>query len=323
MAAAKSAQRENVAVSGALRELVEGRLQELSQLSLSDLLDAAPELRALSPSLERGIRERRSAILEELAGAPLRQEELATQLAGATRGFLEREHQFLEIEGERERTLQELCARLTRDAVGSLAREAPWSEVAGELRGHLARHQQRLRALVALLLEDCGSLPGAAGVVCAEYSPELQLRVLGLRAEELRAPLLDLGCGASGALVRQLRRLGHDPVWGLDRCAPAEPGFVRGSWFSAALPEPGWRTVLAHQSFSLHFLHAHLHSAERAARFAARYLEILRGLAPGGRFLYAPGLPFIESALPAAEFEVTVRPVGTSGLQAACVRRAG
>jgi hypothetical protein len=308
-------------VNGAVGELVEQRFRELSRTRLGDILGGAPHLRTFSPALERSARERRGAILEELEAQPARQAELAAFLAGATRDFLQREHQYLEIDAAGEGALRALFERLAGELVAALAASDSWASVADALRARLAEHHERLRALVVELLARSGARPESAGAVCAEYSPELQLRVLGVGAQDLRAPLLDLGCGASGALVHHLRREGHDPVWGLDRSAPEAPGFVRASWFEEGLPPLAWRCVLAHQSFSLHFLHAHLRSAERAARFAVRYMEILRSLEPGGRFLYAPGLPFIEAALPPSEFEVSVRPVGTSGLRASAVSR--
>jgi hypothetical protein len=309
-------------VTGAVAELVEQRFRELSRTRLRDILGSAPHLRTFSPELEQRARERRAALVEELAAEPARQAEIVEHLTGATRDFLQREHQFLEIDVAGERALRALYERLAREVLRSLASSDPWPAVAESLRDRLAEHHDRLRALVVELLARCGAEPESAGAVCAEYSPELQLRVLGVRAQELRAPLLDLGCGASGALVQHLRRHGHEPVWGVDRHAPDGPGFVRASWFEP-LPGATWLTVLAHQSFSLHFLHAHLRSAERAARYAERYMTILRALAPGGRFLYAPGLPFMEAALAGAPFEVRVRPVGTSGLRASEVVRRG
>jgi hypothetical protein len=310
-------------VNGAVGELVELRFRELSRTRLGDILGSAPHLRTFSAALERHARERRADIVEELSAEPGRQAEVVELLTGATRDFLQREHQFLEIDAAGERALRALYERFASDVVRSLAAGGPWPPVADALRARLAEHHDRLRALVVELLALCGAQPESAGVVCAEYSPELQLRVLGARAEDLRAPLLDLGCGASGALVQHLRRHGHDPVWGVDRSAPAAPGFVRASWFEQGLPDLSWRCVIAHQSFSLHFLHAHLRSAERAERYAERYMEILRSLAPGGRFLYAPGLPFIEDALAGSPFEVSTRPVGTSGLRASEVVRRG
>lgn len=309
------------AVDGAVGELVELRFRELARTRLRDILASAPHLRALSPELERSARERRAAVLEELEVHPARRAQVVELLTASTLEFLQREHQFLELEAADERALRALYERFAGDVLRSLAAEEPWAPVAGALRRRLAEHHDRLRAFVVALLERSEIPPDRAGVVCAEYSPELQLRVLGVRAEDLRAPLLDLGCGAGGTLVRHLRSLGHHPVWGLDRSAPAEPGYLRASWFSDALPPVRWRSVLAHQSFSLHFLHAHLRSAERAARYAERYMQVLRALAPGGRFLYAPGLPFIEEALAGSPFEVRTWPVGSSGLRASEVTR--
>jgi len=145
--------------------------------------------------------------------------------------------------------------------------------------------------------------------VCAEYSPELQLRLLGLDPQRVESPVLDLGCGASASLVHYLRARGLPGVVGVDREAPAGTGLIRASWFDVPLPPGTWGTVIAHQSFSLHFVHAHLRSADRAERHARRTMEILGSLRVGGRFAYAPGLPFLERLLPAERFRVVTRPV--------------
>jgi hypothetical protein len=44
-------------------------------------------------------------------------------------------------------------------------------------------------------------------------------------------------------------------------------------------------------------------------RYARLYMSVLGALAPGGSFLYAPGLPFVESLLPGELYEVRTRPV--------------
>ena len=110
-------------------------------------------------------------------------------------------------------------------------------------------------------------------------------------------------------------------MWGLDRSAPASEGFLRVSWFDRELPRDTFLTVISHHAFSLHFVHAHHRSAARAAAFAAKYMEILRSLLPGGCFLYAPALPFVEEHLDPAEFAVTVRRVGDTEFYAARVER--
>jgi hypothetical protein len=310
----------------AARELGAQRLRDLSRTRLGDILDASPHLRTLSPAMEQSARRHRPALLAELR-EPGHRERIARTLAGATRDFLHREHQFVHVDAVREQALVELYGELVDGCVRVLASPAPWPRVADDLGGALTRHHDRLRELVIELLAECGSLPRRGerlgDVVCAEYSPGLQLEVLGVRAPELEAPLLDLGCGARGALAKELRRGGLDPVLGLDRSAPAEAGFLRASWFDVSFPPEAWRTVLAHHSFSLHFLHAHIRSAEQARRFAAKYVEILSSLAAGGAFLYAPGLPFVETLLDRSAYAVSVRSVGSTGQTATRIQRLG
>ncbi|BDG01035.1 class I SAM-dependent methyltransferase [Anaeromyxobacter oryzae] len=148
--------------------------------------------------------------------------------------------------------------------------------------------------------------PGGAAlrqVASAEYSPELQLQVLGLDAAALAPPVLDLGCGAEARLVRHLRALGVD-ARGIDRAAEPGDGVRRGDWLTEPLAPGSLGTVVSHLGFSLHFLHQHLRPAGDAARYARRYMEILRALAPRGVFAYVPGLPFVEEHLPAASWDV-------------------
>ena len=142
----------------------------------------------------------------------------------------------------------------------------------------------------------------------AEYSAELQLQVLGVRPEELLEPILDLGCGAQAALVRQLRACGRD-AYGLDRAATPDEFVDRADWFDGPLGRSRWGTVISHMALSNHFLHHHLRPDGQAERYARRYMDILRALQPGGAFLYAPGLPFLESLLPEEVYAVAGRPV--------------
>jgi SAM-dependent methyltransferase len=310
---------------GALEDLAAEGLEALGALGLSDLLEEAPARPRLPRALEEGARARRGEIVREGTARPELQRELAERLAGELRELLHLRHQFLQVDAGRERALFALASSFVDGALRALASHAPWPEVVEALRDALASHRARLRALVLELLAECGSIaPGApppGESVCAEYSPELQLEVLGVSAGELRPPVLDLGCGPGAALVHFLRRAGREPVWGLDRSAPASEGFLRLSWFDSALPRDTFGTVLSHQAFSLHFVHAHHRSAARAAAFAAKYMEILRSLLPGGRFYYAPSLPFVEEHLDPAAFAVSVRRVADTEFYAACVER--
>jgi hypothetical protein len=311
---------------GALRDLVAEGLRGLEAVRLADLLEEPPEGALLPERLALLVRARREAIVRESAEPGLRNE-IAAQLAGAARDLLHLRHQFLHVDAAREQELRALAASFLERALDSLAAPAAWPEIADALGEAFASHRTALRALVLELLAESGSLapgaPRAAAVesVCAEYSPELQLEVLGTSARELEAPVLDLGCGPTAALVHYLRRAGRDPVWGLDRSAPLADGFLRRSWFDGELPREAFRSVISHHAFSLHFLHAHHHSADRAVAFAAKYVEILRSLLPGGRFYYAPSLPFVEEHLDPARYAVSVHRVGETEFHAACVER--
>ncbi|MBT9257704.1 hypothetical protein KMZ30_19190 [Phycicoccus sp. KQZ13P-1] len=152
----------------------------------------------------------------------------------------------------------------------------------------------------------------------AQYSPDLQLQLLGLDPSQLRGSLLDLGCGSHARLVRHLQRRGVD-AWGLDRYADA-PGCVVGDWLlNPILRRKRWRCVTSHQGFSLHFTHYHLQAQpDMAIRYAVAYRTILENLPTGGVFAYAPGLPFVESAIDRNHFRITHPTPGTiqvGGLQ--------
>jgi hypothetical protein len=145
-------------------------------------------------------------------------------------------------------------------------------------------------------------LAGATAVVCSEYSPALQLEVLHLTANSLRGPVLDLGCGKHGKLVQHLRAAGLD-AHGVDLDAAA-PFTQAQSWLECELAPKSWGSIVSHQALSLHLLRAHLRGEPLAEALTRRVLVVLEALREGGRFVYAPGLPFLEQALPASRYRV-------------------
>jgi hypothetical protein len=170
------------------------------------------------------------------------------------------------------------------------------------------KHFQRYKAWLELL---CGKQKNSrrrtgadAEPVYTEYSAGQQVGLLDLDPHKLKTPLLDIGCGAHGHLVTYLRRQGL-PAFGLDRVADDSSSyFVRDYWWDFPFEKSTWGTITAHFSFSTHFLRAHLLRSSFSVRYAKLYLSILESLQPGGRFHYAPGLPFMEQWLPAERFEV-------------------
>lgn len=165
----------------------------------------------------------------------------------------------------------------------------------------LQTHHERLRLILSsyCIAYQPGGLPEnplLKTVPCAEYSPQFQLHLLGLDKTELKEPILDIGCGETGKLVAYLRDKGYRAI-GIDRLVPSLPNYIQQDWFEFEYGLGKWGTIIAHQSFSTHFIHAHLHNSVRAEQFAKLYMKILSGLRRDGVFCYAPGLPFMEEHL--------------------------
>jgi SAM-dependent methyltransferase len=143
-------------------------------------------------------------------------------------------------------------------------------------------------------------------VVCSEYTPDFQLGLLGMDAKNLMSPVLDLGCGKQGILVTYLRSLGHQ-AFGVDRIVEQVPGLREADWFDLEFKPSSWGTVISHMAFSNHFLFHHRYKNGNPTRYAQMYMQVLNGLKPGGRFIYSPGLPFIEQYLPEESFSIQRR----------------
>jgi hypothetical protein len=137
-----------------------------------------------------------------------------------------------------------------------------------------------------------------------EYSADLQLKVLNLKLAEVSEPILDVGCGKDAMLVQLFRQHGMSAI-GIDLDAKPQVGGVSVDWFQFPFVPGYFGTIVAHLSFTLHFLKHHLDPSGDAERFAKQYMAMLRALKVGGRMTYAPGLPFIERLLPAREYSVS------------------
>jgi hypothetical protein len=163
-----------------------------------------------------------------------------------------------------------------------------------------ARH---VASLGALFREILGEEPRE--VTSATYSPELQLKVLGLAVDALREPILDVGCGEDAALVRFLRARGKD-ARGIDHRVGAAGTDVatQADWLTHEYGASRWGTIVSHLGFTLHFMHQEMKRSDLAFEYARAYMRIVRSLAPGGTFAYVPGVPFIESMLPAPQHVV-------------------
>ena len=208
--------------------------------------------------------------------------------------WMHQRNQFLHIDDIATYQLDASYRQLLLDVARVLANEdASLDAVRAILAGHQASIATFLRGRLSA---------DAHEVVCSEYPAPLQLGVLGLALEQLVDPILDVGCGASAQLVRDLRAHGRD-AHGIDRDAPEDVATV-ADWMTYGFGDSRWGTIVSHLGFSLHFLHLHLSHSPRAFDHARVFMGMLRSLRLGGTFAYAPGLPFIESMLPAENFRV-------------------
>lgn len=285
----------------ALNAVLAVRLRDSREDRVQDIVRRNPKLRRMSDTLRAEIESNRQGLLAALESSRLLWA-VADHMAEGFFAFLCDHYQYMELGSSERGELAALYRQFAlefRDWLG----QVPDLDFSCP---PLVAHHGRLTFWTRRALDGVGALGWAETsertVVCSSYSPELQLQVLRLDVADLAEPILDLGCGREAHLVRYLRSLGLE-AFGIDRLAEPAPGVSRSSWFEAQLGEAAWGTIVAHHSFSLHFLNAHTRNSARAAQFGRRYMHILRALRPRGRFAYAPGLPFIEGFLDPRDYQ--------------------
>lgn len=157
-------------------------------------------------------------------------------------------------------------------------------------------------------------------VPCAEYKADLQIKVLHLNPHTVNEPVLDIGCGKQGTLVRHLSKLGVK-AWGIDRYQFSESNQISSDWLAFSFGNKKWGTIISHLSFSNHFKHHHLRDDGNYLAYAKKYIEILHSLKIGGSFHYAPDLPFIETYLNRKQFCIDKFKLGVSEFKATRITR--
>jgi len=141
-------------------------------------------------------------------------------------------------------------------------------------------------------------------VCCSEYSAELQLELLHMDVLTLSEPILDIGCGEQGTLVRYLRKTGLE-AYGIERFSNNADFIQSTDWLAYDYGISRWGTIISNLGFSNHFQHNHLRKDGNYIIYAQKYMETLRSLKKGGCFHYAPALPFIEQFLNEKEYQVS------------------
>jgi hypothetical protein len=288
-----------------LGELLAACMGRNSRLSLSEALVAEGGFFELEDELVDHLIRHRSelsswmrAVLEGEAPGRVWEQSPEVSLRGLLMPWLQEKNQFLGMDDEVALQLDALYRRAIRETERVLSSPVGDARAAEELRGVWEAHRERLASFVRTRLGE-----DPRDVVCAEYSPSLQLAVLGFASGCIMAePVLDVGCGPNAVLVRHLRERGVE-AYGIDRAAPEGEGEVVAAtdWLDFSYGEDRWGTVISHLGLSLHFLRHHLAggpSAETLAlAHADAYMRILRSLRVGGTFSYTPALPFVERLL--------------------------
>jgi hypothetical protein len=142
----------------------------------------------------------------------------------------------------------------------------------------------------------------AKNFICAEYSAEFLISLLGLESELANSPILDIGCGKDGKLVKYLQGHGID-AYGIDRIANGK-GLLAVDWFDFNYGENKWGLIVSNLSFCSHFLYHHLAGEEIAHDFVETFMAILKSLKPGAKWIYTPSIPFFEDLLPSELYAV-------------------
>jgi hypothetical protein len=145
-------------------------------------------------------------------------------------------------------------------------------------------------------------------LICTEYPAETQMSIMGITMEELKEPVLDLGCGSGQLLMKYLTAQGLD-VTGLDDEVEPDEKILKTDWFKYEFKSNYWGTIISHMAFSQRFIHNHINKNGKPAIFAYFFRRILDALKIGGSFIYTPGLPFIEQYLNPDTYTLSTSPI--------------
>ncbi len=164
------------------------------------------------------------------------------------------------------------------------------------------RHYERIQSLIKKTNPVIYKLNSnndiiAKTFVCAEYSAQFQIDLLGIEINVLREPILDIGCGEHGYLVEFLRNNNLE-AYGIDRIHKTEDYYIKNNWLEFNYGQQKWGTIISNLSFSNHFINHYLQNDKVDVVYAQTYMKILKSLSIGGSWIYAPSVPFIEDLLP-------------------------
>jgi len=139
-------------------------------------------------------------------------------------------------------------------------------------------------------------------VLNEQYSPAFQLDLLGIDLAQLKQPILDIGCGSQGRLVRYLRKKGFLAI-GIDRMIDYDSDFLfEIDWFDYDFKRESWGSIVSNIAFSNHYRYIRRYESETSPLYACLYANILVALEVNGVFYYAPPAPDLEKDLSTADY---------------------
>ncbi len=247
--------------------------------------------------------EHRHALLAVMQD-PDRFNEILAYCLMLTKQFIYHYNQFVQLDKNDEKNISVLHRTLFRAAGNELAKEQNLEEMEAGLMNILRDFFKEIKELFFNLFKDNQTKELLKQTLNYQYSPSLQLDVLGIEPAKLQQPVLDFGCGYSGRLVKYLNDRNIKTV-GIDREVEDGKNLIKADWLVFQLPADLWGTVISHLAFSNHFIFNHLYKNGTPEQYARVYMNILASLKKGGAFYYAPGLPFIEEHLLPAQYKIT------------------
>ena len=146
-------------------------------------------------------------------------------------------------------------------------------------------------------------------VACSEYSALFQLDILKIDVNSLFGPILDVGCGKEANLVHHLQGF-ENRITGIDRFSFSEENLIKIDWLEFNYGIDAWGTVISNLGFSNHFKHHNLRKDGNYVDYAKTYMNIIKSLKIGGKFHYAPDLPFIELYLDTKKYKIEKFDIG-------------
>ncbi len=157
------------------------------------------------------------------------------------------------------------------------------------------------------LVRQLGRVPSS------EYSADLQLKVLRLELEQMKEPILDIGCGGNAYLVKFLRSHNLE-AYGIDRLIKQKTDYLsEADWFDYTYGFNKWGSIVSNLSLANHFVYAQKYDKGTVQQYLQTFSKILNSLQKGGSFTVAPAIEQLEKLIDHRQYRMSIwkmSPVG-------------